>query len=576
MEENKKHIQIDASLVSEVTKKPKHKISSEVKEYLNFQIYSDNEYPKDLIDKQRPNEQENVKKYRQETYEPVFAEVFMRILNALNRIQRADGFMLKYPDQNQFTKIAEGEKLEDYLTKNFTQSKSLMNWCFQVALKQYIIDANGVCVIWASETTSETEYYKPSPYIINVDRVVYYYENNSIIYTDEHEKRTWYSLDNLRWAKWVQGDKGIISLVEERFHNLGIFPAFSLGGIVEEEEELGREYESRLKAMLPWLNVATVEFSDLRAEITMHIHSKEWAYQDEQCPTCRGVGFVGNAEGEKVPCTNQKCKGGYVGHSPYEVIRVRPAVTNMGENPAPIPPGGYIQKQTEIARLQAERIDAHRYRALAAINMQFLEQLPAAQSGVAKAYDRDETNNTFYGIATDLAQIMEKISYLVAKWRYGMIYNDEQLRAMCPICLVPNTFDIVGSQFLLDEVKQSKESKLNDSVVSQIEKEFIKKRFPNDVKLQNILIDSYDLDPMSGLNEDEKALILSNRGATKQDYIISTYITDFITRAQEEHDNFNQLTRVEQMKILNAYADEKIKEINLKAGQVVTLPPPIN
>ena len=573
MEESKKYYRFDANIVSELSKK--HGYSDEAEEYENFLIYSDNEYPKHLINKQRPNEQANVKKYREETYEPVFSEVFMRVLNALNRIQRADGFYLKYPDQAQFTKIPEGEKLSDYLTKHFTASKSLMNWAFQVCLKQYIIDANGVCVVWSEQTNTETEYYKPVPYIVNIDRIIYHFEGHSIMYKDEEEKRTWYTLDDLRWAKWTQDRKGNVTLVEERYHNLGIFPAFTLGGIVEEEEELGREYESRLKAMLPWLNVATVEFSDLRAEITMHIHSKEWAYQDEQCPQCKGVGYI-LRENEKVPCTNTGCKGGYVGHSPYEIIRVRPAVTNMGEAPAPIPPGGYIQKQTEIARLQAERIDSHRYRALAAINMQFLEQVPSAQSGIAKAYDRDETNNTFYGIATDMAQIMEKIAYLVAKWRYGMIYDDATLHAMCPICLVPNTFDIVGSQFLLDEVKQSKDSKLNDSVVSEIEMEFIKKRFPNDTRLQDVLINSYQLDPMSGLTEDEKALLMSNRGATRQDYIISTYISDFISKAYDEYPDFNSLTRDEKYRILTKYADVKISDINARTTPPTSLVPSLN
>jgi hypothetical protein len=208
--------------------------------------------------------------------------------------------------------------------------------------------------------------------------------------------------------------------------------------------------------------------------------------------------------------------------------------------------------------------------------MQFLEQVPAAQSGVAKAYDRDETNNTFYGVATDMGQIMEKTAYLVAKWRYSLLYNNEDIKAMCPICVVPNTFDIVGAQYLLDEVKQSKESKLNDSVISQIEIEFIKKRFPNDINLQNILIGSYELDPMSGLTEDEKALIKSNRGATQQDYIISNNIADFIQRAHSENANFNALDRQKQYGILTKYADEKIAEINKKMPLQTTLVPPIN
>lgn len=562
MDDSKKYDFIDANIVAEITRKIR-KPDSEVKEYLNFQIYSDNEYPKELIDKQRPNEQLEVKAYRKEIYQPVFSEVFDRVLNALGKIFRSDGFFLKYPNQADFTKIADSEKLDVYLTNHFTHSKSLMNWCAQVAMKQYIIDANGVCIIWANETEDATEYKKPLPYIVNVDRILYYFEGHSIIYNGE-ERNEYYSLDAFSWSKWKQNKSGKIVLEEQIVHGLGIMPAFTLGGIVESEEKLGREYESRFKAMLPWLNVATIEFSDLQAEITMHMHSKEWAYQDAQCPDCRGTGYGLNKQNEKVPCTNTKCKGGYVGHSPYDIIRVRPAQTMMGETSAPIPPGGYIQKQTEIARLQAERIDAHRYRALSAVNMQFLEQAPLNQSGVAKAYDRDETNNTFYGVATDLAQIMEKTAYFVAKWRYNLIYDDTTIKSMCPICVVPNTFDIVGAQYLLDEVKQSKESNLNDSVVAQIEIEYIRKRFPNNVKMQNELIDSYSLDPMSGLTEDEKALLISNKGATKQDYIISTYISDFINRAYSEYKDFNNLSRLTQYNILVGYANEKLKDINVK------------
>ena len=566
MDDSKKYEFIDANIVADITRKTR-KNDSEAKEYLNFQIFSDNKYPTELIDKQRPNEQLEVKRYRKEIYQPVFSEVFDRVLNALGKIFRSDGFFLKYPDQSQFTKISENEKLDVYLTKHFTHSQSLMNWCSQVALKQYIIDANGVCIIWANNTNDPTAYKKPLPYIVNIDQIIYYYEGYSIIYKGE-ERDEYFSLDAFSWSKYKKNKSGKIIIEEQILHGLGVMPAFTLGGFVEEEEELGREYESRFKAMLPWLNVATIEFSDLQAEITMHMHSKEWAYQDEQCPDCRGMGYGINKQNEKVPCTNVKCKGGYVGHSPYDVIRVRPAVTSQGETPAPIPPGGYIQKQTEIARLQAERIDAHRYRALSAVNMQFLEQSPVAQSGVAKAYDRDETNNTFYGVATDLAQIMEKAAYFVAKWRYNLLYDDKEIRAMSPMCVVPNTFDIVGAQYLLDEVKQSKDSGLNDSVISEIEIEFIKKRFPNDTRLQNTLIDSYSLDPMSGLTEDEKALLISNKGATKQDYIISTYISDFIQRAYDEQKDFNKLERKQQYQTLLNYADEKLKDINIKDKMV--------
>jgi hypothetical protein len=265
-----------------------------------------------------------------------------------------------------------------------------------------------------------------------------------------------------------------------------------------------------------------------------------------------------------VPCTNTKCKDGYVSFSPYEPLRVRPAKTNMGETPAPTPPMGYVQKDTEIAKLQDARIDRHRNRALSAINMQFLELIPAAVSGVSKAYDRDETNNTFYAIAKDLGRIIEFSAYYVAVWRYNQIYSNDIIKMMCPIVIVPNTFDILSSDFLVQEIKTAKDSGLNDAVLSEMEIEFIKKRFPNDVRLQQIKIDAMKLDPASGKSEEEKALMFASNTMTKQDQILSTYIYDFIEKAYEEVANFGMKTRDEKLKTLQGYAAVKQAEISAK------------
>ena len=557
---DKKFTIIDAKIVTEIIKDPDY----ESEEYENFMIYSDDEYPHKLIDENRPNEHEIVKEYRKKTYQPVFSEVFDRVLNSLNKIQRADGFMLKFPDQSEFSKISKDEKLDVYLTKHFTASKSLFNWTFQVGLKQAVIDVNGVIILWNEEEVSETEYTKPTPYIINSDRIIYSYEGNSIVYKDDDDKNVYYSIDKYSWNKYKRDYKtNKYVMVEQSIHNLGIFPGFTIGGIVEEEEELGREYQSVFRAMLPWLNVATIEFSDLRAEITQHIHSTVWIYQDQQCATCNGNGWL-MRENERVPCTNSECKGGQIPLSPYETLRVRPAKTSMGEVPAPTPPMGYIQKQTEIAELQDRRINEMRYRALAAVNMQFLESAPAQQSGVAKAYDRDETNNTFYSVATNLGLMMERISFLVAKWRYGSLYADADLKRMCPICIVPNTFDVLGSQTIVEEIKSAKDSTLNDAVLSEMELEFIKKRFPNDIQMQNKLRNAFELDPASGKTDEEKALLVSNRLMSKLDAIISTYIFDFVDRAIAENKDFINLTKAQKYAILEQYATEKLKNIEVK------------
>jgi hypothetical protein len=184
---------------------------------------------------------------------------------------------------------------------------------------------------------------------------------------------------------------------------------------------------------------------------------------------------------------------------------------------------------------------------------------------VAKAYDRDETNNTFYGVATDLGTIMTNIAYLCAKWRYNLLYpNDADIRAMVPIMIVPNTFDIIGSQLLVDEIKAAKDSTLNDAVLSEMELEYINKRFPNDVVLQNRMRDAFSLDPASGKSDDEKGMLVSNRMMSKQDAVISTYIYDFVERAYADIPNFADLNKKAKQAVLSGYADEKLKDINAK------------
>ena len=570
---------VTAELITELRKKNEKPEGFE--EYTNFKYYSDDDYPAELIDKLRPNEHPKVRDYRRETYQPVFCEIFERIMNSLQKIQRADGFVVKFPP-NEYPQIAEDETLEHFLTYQFGSQKSLMRWCFNIALKQYIIGANSQVVVWAKEPASPTEYRKPYATIIPTPYILKVVDNEMLIWCNEEvyeyserfgqyvkkAQHEYYSIDKQRFAKWKVGKYNKVELVEEIPMPLDVVPFFALGGVIEEEEIEGFigegaqpyiEYQSRMRGILPWLNVATVEFSDLRAEITMHQNSTMWIYEDQQCPSCNGMGYV-TRDNQKVRCTNTGCVNGQIPSSPFDIIRIRPAKENMGETAAPTPPAGYVQKQTEIAKLQADRIEGYRYKALAAVNMQFLDVAPAAQSGVAKAYDRDETNNTFYGVATDIARIYEGIADLCARWRYKDMNVD--IMTMLPKMLIPNTFDVVGAGYLVEEMKMAKDSGINDAVLAQIEKELIRKRFVDQPKLQRQLFDAYDLDPMSGMTEDEKAMRVSNRGASKQDYIISSYITDFVRRAYEEDAAFGDKTSEQKLAVLRKYADEKMRTVN--------------
>lgn len=553
MELSKKITVVSPKEIDDLARKDKP--YTDVKEYENFQIYSDNKYPGELIDAQRPNEQKESKDYRHLMYQPVFSEVFNKVFQSISKISRADGFFISYPDQGEFKKIAEGEKLSEYL-------HWLPKWLFDICLKQYLIDANGVCLIWAYPDEDVTKFYEPKPWIINSSQILHYEEDNVLIYRSKEEREIIYSVDASNFIKWKKNKDGKYFAETTIVNGAKKLTAFKLGGVLKGQDDI---YQSRIWPMLPWLNVATVEFSDLRVEITLHIHSQQWIYENEVCSTCNGSGQTLNRKQEKVKCTNAKCNGGYIARSPFEVIKVRQAKTGMGESAAPTPPTGYIQKNTDIAKLQNERIDGQTYKALSAINFQFLYETPVAQSGVAKSYDRDETNNTLYSIATDLARIIREVAEYTSLWRYQSLYPNEQEREkMLPTVVIPNTFDIVSGQLLIEEIKATKDSGVNDAVSSAIEVEFIKKRFPNDKAKQDELLTAFELDPASGKSDEEKGYLVASRIMSKQDAIISTYIYDFIDRAVTENKDFYTLTKDEKMKVMYKFAAAKEKEISLK------------
>jgi hypothetical protein len=454
----------------------------------------------------------------------------------------------------------EEERLDRYL-------HDLPKWLFNICLKQYLIDANAVCLIWANPDEDNTKYAEPKPYIINTNLVMYY-DDDLLVYKSKDEDYTYYSVDKFNLIKWKRNKQSKYYADVTIPNGAKELTAFKLGGVFKGQDGV---YESRIASMLPWLNVATVEFSDLCIEITLHIHSQQWVYENEECGVCKGLGSI-SVKGEKVKCTNSKCNSGYIPRGPMEVIKVRGGKTNLGEVAAPMPPGGYIEKNVEIAKLQSERIKEQALAALSAINMEFLSKTPITQSGVAKSYDMDETNNLFYSVATDLARIIKEVAEYTALWRYGFLYPEEEEReAMLPTVILPNTFDIVSAQFLVDEIKAAKDSGLNDAVLSEMEIEYIKKRFPNDIDMQNKMIAAFNLSPASGKNAEQMGYLIANRMMSKADGLISTYIYDFIDRAIVENKDFYTLEKSKQMEIMYNYATEKEKQITLRDQLVKTV-----
>lgn len=554
-----------------------------LKKWKEFEPHSEGCYPEKLIEERRPNEPLEVKDYRKTIWVPKTKPTFSRIVNSLSKIRRSPDWSIKYPEQ-EFPKITEGETLEDYCELNFPYFGSVTNWFFSVCLKKYLTDPNGVILVMPLTTdVEETEYLKPYPFIFDCcdviefvagelailhDPIGCYYNIRQGNKTAKAKGKSYYVVTAETITKWDQVDaKGNMTIVAEYAHGLTRLPVFKLGGIIVESEGANFLYESRIAGILPELDEALREYSDLQAAKVLHVYPERWEYTSNECTNCKGTGRRQNPQWHagcdasilaQIDCNT--CGGrGYIAAGPYSKLLIKPA--EMGKQQVPNPPAGIIEKDSEIVKLMQDSVNQHIYDGLAAINFQNLAAVPLSESGIAKAVDRDEQNNTVHAIAEDVVHIMDQVYSLCADYRYKGLYSFEEIDKMLPAIAVPEKFDLFSIATLQEDLTKAKTNNLNPVIRNAMEIDYAGKLFNADPSIKDLVALTIKLDPLPGLSEDEKMSRLSNKGILPESYIISSNINEFVQRAVDENNAFALLPLKEQKAVMLTYAKEILTQL---------------
>lgn len=564
----------------------KHVAYDEVnKIYSALRIHANGEMPEALIHTRRPNEPGEILNYRKDLYEAVTKETFSRIITCLQKIRRSADWSIRFPEKIS-AKIAKDETPQEYFDKRYPAFTSLTNWLFSVCLKNYLIDANAVCTVIPLDTNPQEKniYLRPFPFIFNSDQVYEYQENDYCVIESKDKAsyllsdgKTWNRDGKIFWVitylvvqKWEQvNSKGDMVAKIDFLHNLGYMPAFKLGGVFLRSIDATYIYESRIQPIVPRLNKAAREDNDLDVSVVRHLFPEKWEYVSFDCPKCKGVGKILD-NGTQIEC--KSCKGiGKVVSSPFQTHLVAPG--GLDEKTIPVPPAGYIAKDTEIIKHMETRIEAHTFHALAAVNLEFLAKVPLSESGIAKAYDRDEGSNTVHSVAEDLVCITDKILSISYDFRYTITVPDiEDRKDMLPEINVPERFDFSTIGQLMEEYAAAKQSNMNPIIVSKMESELVTKRFSTDPTLKDELLTILKLDPFAGKSSDDKMTDSQNSFVTKEDSVISSNIVQFVRRAKFEDDKFYSLPIDQQQEKMAEYAKEKMDEMSA-AGKVVAMAP---
>lgn len=516
------------------------------------EVHSAGIYPEKMMDERRPHESEETKEYREKIFVPITKDVPARVLSSLQKIRKSDDWLIQYPAEIN-PRIADEETLYEYCEEYFPDFESVTNYMFNVYMPMLSVDGNAICLVLPKTfEVKENEYYKPVAHLFKSEQVIDYKAGEYLI--------AWHEQDDVR--KYIFATDESIQIYAEVERNeyvnvldipnsLGYLPAFRLGGRYLEMRSGNIIYESIFAPMIPYLDECVREYSDMQAEVVQHIHSEKWMWSNQECKTCSGIGKVKRGE-RSVKCSD--CKGaGVSSTSPYTNIVVKAPLA--GQTGAPIPPAGYITKDTGIVTIQNQRIKEHKYNALASVNHQFLDAVPLTNSGVAKAVDRDELNTFANWVAELLVAGMDKIYMFINDWRYSLIIPDAVKRKeLLPDINVPTRFELLSSTYLIDEIKTARDAGVSSVLLNSMELEYANKKTNMPQEVKEAMEQAILLDPLPIMSSDDKLVALQNKGITNTDYVISCNINQFVKEALIEIDNFIDLQYAEKMNIMKAKA----------------------
>jgi hypothetical protein len=548
-------------------------------------IHAEGIYPKKMIEERRPSESMSVKNYREKIWKPITKPIFNKVITELNKIRRSSDWSIKYDQSKLPPRIVPEESLEEYCERKYPFFGSVTNWVFKILLAGYLKDSNAlIAVMPVDREIIPNEYLKPFGFIYTSDQVIDFKQDDfavikstdKVIYKDDQGAKyfgdVYYIFTQKSVQRWEQSrGSRTFTLGWEYFHNLGYLPVFRVEGLYKKSLDGTFIFESRLSSMLPRLDEALREYSDLQAEVVQHVFNEKWEMISDDCGTCKGKGKIKGVGFNAKEENCQECEGtGARQRGPFSKLMVR--MPMAGENQSiPVPPAGYIEKNVEIVKIQDERIEKHEFKALSAINMEYLAETPMNESGTAKEVDKDSLNNFVHSIAEDIVASMDKLYKILCDYRYSIILpNTEEREDLLPYINVPEKFDLLSSTYLEDQIAKQKENKGNPIIINAMEEDYANKKFIADSVLRQKVLLSLKLDPLSGVNDDDKMVRLSNGGITKATYIISSNIQEFIERAiDEKGESFFAMDRKAQKELMLSYAKEQ-EEASSSASQILS------
>jgi len=299
-------------------------------------VHTRGKKPGKILTERRPNEDPEIKKYREMIYEPITKGSIQKAIDKLYRIFQNANFSIQVSDE-----------LNAYLSTVKFHENFFYSYIQKFVVPRMIEDPNG-WLVWiptGEGLTNPSVKVDVEPLIIGTDQIKYI-DKNSITWIDYKEKSkikksnkmvdeglVYYTLTTDAFYKHVQyGDdrKMQFEIIPIYVHNIGKVPGCVLGGDLTPE----KYFESYFSAFVPFANEAIRQYSDWQGVMT----TSAFPYREEVGETCDAKGcrdgIIYDSENEEHDiCRRCNGTGKIVSRSPFGVfIRERGNAAFSGES----------------------------------------------------------------------------------------------------------------------------------------------------------------------------------------------------------------------------------------------------
>lgn len=526
------------------------------RDYLSMITHTRGDNRTEIIRKRRPNEPEEVNKYRIENYRPVTRHPFNQAITNLQRTISHSHVEITYP-----------EDIREYLQDNNFEDKDLLGFFHDEFIRKMIEMANGRLVWWPVGIGDVTRFIDMVPIFVNPRDIhhdtpeVFTFLSDEKSEVEFNSKKVWqgevyYTILEGGLYKRIQVGKKTEQKFEweEYYSNpTGVVYDLIMGGdpvsatidpTIKNPFDYDRHSKHALEidylssffsSSLAYADELIGEFSDnqgVRVRTNFPLRQIEVI----DCGVCTN-GWIneitddGPVRHKCNACTNGKVT---VGISPYgDIIRPERKDSPMsGNDQSDYDMVKFLHPAVDILKFGWDTVKDMKDMVKDSLNMKYIEE---AQSAVAKQADREDKESTLNKIAKHVYGVMRNSVQIIYKFRYPD-RDWPVVQINFPESFIPKTVEELNA-----ELKSLKDQGAPTVLIAEKTRELMSKSFSGDPLRMKIYDINTLLDPYIALDTEEKARLQSLGSISREDLQTSAVAASVIRRYADENPNFLEI-----------------------------------